>query len=322
MDPTLAAFLHHSPFPPTGALPDLSAQDVAEVRGIAQGPPGSLVWPGLFPRPPAKLARLLLAARGAFDSVEVCRIATTQYGGDLARRHGPRDRRRYDAHDALACALVHPGVTAAERAALISGLLTAASQRRGWRSRRKSWAILRWAEQTDHIDRDLLPAALQADLALPPPDAAAASPFPPQPRGPGGALDCYAAAWPRFRSHLARERASETWLDYPGIAELGRRHFGAFASGCRAPWVHRVFAATEHVLTHGDEPAQNLVVVGLFEAVQGLAYHAGSTGDRYEAALGPHARQAWATLIEGWTGAGIRDLAAWREVGEKRRAGG
>lgn len=92
------------------------------------------------------------------------------------------------------------------------------------------------------------------------------------------------------------------------------QHFFAFACGCRAPWVGAVFSAIEQVLCHGDEGAQNLIVVGLFEAVQGVAYGAGATGDAYEAALLPRSRQAWADLIEGWTGAGIRDLSAWRKL--------
>lgn len=312
--PVLANFLQHSPFPPRGALPVVTDSDLAGLHAVARGAPGDLVWPGLFPRPPAKLARLLLAARGHFDPASLTRLAQTQYGGDRPRQ--ARSVRRYDAHDALACALVHPGVPAVARAALVSTLLYSPDRRRGWRSRQKSWVIVRWAVQVGYVDRSLLPAVLDSGLVLPPPTPPTVRPFPEQVRGHSGALECYAAAWPRFGSHLARERASDAWIDYVGIAELGRRHFVAFGSGCRAPFVQAVFAATEHALAHGDEAAQTLVVVGLFEAVQGLAYHAGAIGDRYEAALGPQARRAWADLIEGWTGAGIRDLAAWRLKGK------
>ncbi len=315
--PTLAAFLQHSPFPPTGPLPPVAESDLDELRAAARGAPGDLVWPGLFPRPPVKLARLLLAARGDFEPSQLRQLAASRYGGDLARRNGPRDQRLYDAHDALACALVHPGLAASDRAALIGQLLGSPPRRRGWRSRRKSWAILRWAVRAAQLDPSCLPPSLQPSLALPPAGPLGVLPFPAQPQGHAGALDCYAAIWPRFRTHLARQRASHAWIDYVGIAELGRRHFAAFQSGCPAHWVSRVFAATEHILAHGDEPAQNLVVVGLFEAVQGLAYHAGPLGDRYEATLGPHAQKAWATLIEGWTGPGIRDLCAWRAKGQR-----
>ncbi|MDC0747401.1 hypothetical protein POL67_39085 [Polyangium sp. rjm3] len=93
---------------------------------------------------------------------------------------------------------------------------------------------------------------------------------------------------------------------------MGRAHVHAFTSGCKAPWVQDVFDAMEHVLVHGDGEARNLVVVGLMEAVQAWAYPAGEAGNRYEAKLGPHAANAWADLIEGWTGDGIRTLDAWR----------
>lgn len=315
MTPTLAAFLQHSPFPPQGALPDVIDADIDALQVVANGLPSEPVWPGLFPRPAAKLARLLLSAHGFFDPTELRRHAGTRYGGDLGRRLGPKDRRRYDAHDAFACALVHPGISAQDRAALVRDLLCATNRRRGWRSRRKSWAILRWAVQTGFLDASLLPPSLQGCLVRPPAGPAGVLPFPARPAGHDGALACYAACWPRFRTYLARQRASGEWLDYVGIADMGRRHFRAFGSGCSVPWVQGVFAATEHVLAQGDDSAQNLVVVGLFEAVQGLCYHAGAIGDRYEAALGPHARRAWADLIEGWTGAGIRDLRAWRAKG-------
>jgi hypothetical protein len=286
--------------------------ELSALRQAAQGEPGQAVWPGLFPRSPAKLARLLLAARGELPAALLTQAAT-QYGGDDKR--GPREARRYDAHDALACALVHPAIAADSRAALVAAILPPVHARRGGRSRKKSWAIVRWAEASGYLDRDRLPPWIAACLPKPPSGREQALPFPSQPRGPDGALACFAACWPRFRSHLAREREHDTWLDYPGIAELGHRHFAAFASGCRAPFVQGVFDAIEHVLTHGDDGAQNLVVVGLFEAVQGAAYRAEAAGDRYEARLEKNSRQAWAELIEGWTGAGIRDLAAWRQKG-------
>lgn len=289
----------------------MSDGELAELHIAAQGSPGQVVWPGLFPRPKAKLARLLLASAGVFDAAALIQIASAQYGGDTPR--GTKTSRRYDAHDAVCCALVHPAIAMEARAALLVRLLPAPRGRRGWRSRKKTWAILRWAVQHGYIDPSHLPSALAACLSLPPPGREFSQPFPPQPRGHDGALACFAAAWPRFASHLFRERRRAAWLDYPGIAELGHRHFAALQSGCRAPFVQGIFAAIEHVLTHGDDPAQNLVVVGLFEAVQGDAYRAGDSGDRYEATLGKNARQAWADLIEGWTGPGIRDLAAWRK---------
>ena len=285
--------------------------DLAELHVAAQGSPGQTVWPGLFPRRQAKLARLLLASQGTFDPSLLIRLAATQYGGDSKR--SAKDARRYDAHDAFSCALVHPAIDAQARADLVLAVLPLRRGRRGHRSRSKSWALVRWAVQAGYVDPSRLPAAITDCLALPPPGSVHRLPLDPTPRGHAGALACFAACWPRFRTYLARQQTRDEWLDYPGIAELGHRHFAAFQQGCRAPWVQGVFDAIEHVLTHGDDPAQNLVVVGLFEAVQGDAYAAVPAGDAYEARLGPASRRAWADLIEGWTGSGIRDLAAWRK---------
>lgn len=307
---SIASFLQASPFPPVGALPAVSADDVAGLRAAARGEPGQTVWPGLFPRPPVKLARLLLAARGEFDAATLREVAVGRYGGDRPR--AAREARRYDAHDAFACALVHPDLDADARAALVAAVLPLTPGRRGWRSRRKSWAIVRWAAGAGYIDGARLPPAIAASLPIQPSRARGVLPFVSSPCGPAAALDCFAARWPHFRALLARERAKGSWLDYVGIAALGHRHFASFQKGCQASWVQGVFDAAEHVLAHGDAAAKNLVVVGLFEAVQGDAYRAGPAGDRYEARLGPRSLQAWAALIEGWTGAGIRDLAAWR----------
>ena len=294
-----------------GPLPPVAPTELAELHVAAQGSPGQTVWPGLFPRRVAKLARLLLASHGAFDPSSLIRVAATQYGGDSKR--SAKDARRYDAHDAFACALVHPAIDAQARADLVLVVLPLRPGRRGHRSRSKSWALVRWAVQAGYVDPSRLSAAILACLALPPPGSPDRLPLDPAPCGHAGALACLAACWPRFRSHLEREKKRAAWLDYPGIAELGHRHFAAFQSGCPAPWVQGVFDAIEHVLAHGDDPAQNLVVVGLFEAVQGDAYAAVPAGDAYEARLGPASRRAWADLIEGWTGSGIRDLAAWRK---------
>ncbi len=311
---SVEAFLLSEPFPPSSALPVVTDACLPTLHRFAQGKPGQVVWPGLFPRAQVKLARLLLASVGQFDPAELLTVASSQYGGDLPIVS--KATRRYDAHDAFACALVHPAVSAEARAALVTEVLLhrGARRHRGWRSRRKSFAVARWAVQVGAVDPTLLSPMLAQQLLAPPTGLETAD-FPEAPEGAAAAVACFAARWPRFRSLLRRERAADRWLDYVGIAELGHRHFAAFASGCRAPWIQGVFEAMEHVLTCGDASAQNLVVVGLFEAVQGDAYRAGAVGERYESALPPRARRAWADLIEGWTGPGIRDLAAWRSKG-------
>ncbi|UQA60196.1 hypothetical protein [Polyangium aurulentum] len=309
----IESFVQHEPFPPRNPLPRCTPADLSWLSRAAQGAPGAVVWPGLFPRTPAKLARLLLAAHGHFDPATVLGAALAAYGSDRGKfmPGRPREHRSYHAHDALACALVHPGISQEQRLALVEKHLRDTQSSTGERSRRKSWGIVRWAAGQGFLDSTRLPRDIVADLFPRPRRAPLA--MPPAPRGNADALAAFAARWPRFRDHLARARAEQNWFDYPGIAEMGHDLFRAFACGCRAPWMGAMFEAIEHVLVHGDSEAQNLVVVGLFEAVQGAAYRAGAAGDAFEAALLPRSRDAWADLIEGWTGAGIRNLAAWRQ---------
>jgi len=307
------SFVQHEPFPPRNPLPRCTPADLSWLVHAAEGAPGTVVWPGLFPRPPAKLARLLLAAHGHFDPAAVLGAAHAAYGSDRGKfmPGRPREHRSYHAHDALACALVHPGISQEQRQALVEKHLRKMQSSPGQRSRRKSWEVVRWAAAQGFLDPARLPADIVTELSPRPRRAPLA--MPPAPRCNEEALAVFAARWPRFRAHLARERAAEKWIDYPGIAGMGCDFFRAFASGCRAPWIGAMFEAIEHVFVHGDSVAQDLVVVGLFEAVQGAAYRAGEAGDAFEAALLPRSREAWADLIEGWTGAGIRDLAAWRQ---------
>src|SRR5262249_20197068 len=63
----------------------------------------------------------------------------------------------------------------------------------------------------------------------------------------------------------------EEALYYVSIARLGRELCRAVLGGCRKPWVGEVFAAIERGLERGDREAQNLIVVGLFESMQGDA---------------------------------------------------
>lgn len=318
--PEIQVFVHTSVFPPASRLPPCSAEDLDWLVARAQGAPGATVWPGLFPRTPAKLARLLLAASGAFDAQTVLTSARTAYLPDsgcyLPGR--PRAARRYDAHDALACALVHPLLAVEVRQQLLGVVLAAADPRRGARSRRKSWEVVRWAVRAGYLPAEGLPAPVRERLTPAPSRPHELRSGPAAPLGIPEALERLAASWPRFRRIWRRERQADSWSDYPGIAALGREHFAAFANGCHAPWIAAVFTAIEQILCDGDHDAQNLIVVGLFEAVQGVAYRAGIVGNAYEAALLPRSRKAWADLIEGWTGAGIRDLNAWRQLAPSR----
>lgn len=124
----LLGFLRQ-PFPPEGPVPPVPARAEASVRSFALGAPGDPVAHGLFPSRVTKLARLALAAEGRYAAGPVRAAAEHAY-----------DRGRpYHAHDALACALVHPAVDGAPLAARHE------RSARGRRSRRKTAQVLAWA---------------------------------------------------------------------------------------------------------------------------------------------------------------------------------
>jgi hypothetical protein len=126
-------------FPPETAVPVLGQRWLPVLRDIARGRPGDQVTHGLFPSTPSKLARLALARAGDYPADVVRSAALTGYGED----------RPYHAHDALACALVHPSLDAAALVAELTAI--AASHRRGWRSRRKTHRILIWARDAGYL---------------------------------------------------------------------------------------------------------------------------------------------------------------------------
>jgi hypothetical protein len=124
-------------FPPEIEVPVVGADWVAPMREIALGEPGEPVAYGLFPSTPTKLARLALARSGLYPADVVRRAAEGAYGPD--RSHLARS---YHAHDAFACALVHPEVDATE---LVDRYLREEHGRLGWRSRRKTHRLIVWA---------------------------------------------------------------------------------------------------------------------------------------------------------------------------------
>ena len=150
-------FMSSETFPPSSLWPILTPDDLQWLEREARGAPGSLVWPGLFPRLHQKLARLLLASAGHYDPRIVLAAARDAYAPDRGAflPQKPREARRYHAHDAFACALVHPGISIEERHAL--ALETLAPSSRGSRSRRKTWAILRFAFSNGFLTPDRLP---------------------------------------------------------------------------------------------------------------------------------------------------------------------
>lgn len=136
MDTALERFLA-APFPPDVPLPspELCVSYRHELAAEAQGLPGDPIRPGLFPRPRVKNARLLLALAGDVWPSRALARARAAYDPERA----------YHAHDAVACALVEPRLPREVKESLIRHLGSETSRTRGWRSRRKTWAIWRWA---------------------------------------------------------------------------------------------------------------------------------------------------------------------------------
>jgi hypothetical protein len=124
------------------------------------------------------------------------------------------------------------------------------------------------------------------------------------------------AALASCRSEWQRElpRIAEDQLFYLDVATFGRDAFRALLEGRDEPWIAELFGVVERALIEGDENARELIVVGMFEAMQN-ANHAQGPDDLIEARLGPRSGTAWGDLIEGWTGPGVRTVAAWRAIG-------
>jgi hypothetical protein len=119
--------------------------------------------------------------------------------------------------------------------------------------------------------------------------------------------------WDARRAELHAEQ-----IYYAHIGTLGQELARAALEPLREPWIERAFTVIEHALEVGTTGTENLVVVGLFEAMQNVAYAHPAPGHVIEDQLGLLSRVAWEDLIEGWTGAGIRTISAWRERGGRR----
>lgn len=138
----LARFVRE-PFLPSRPIPDLPASWLGDVQALALGAPGAPVAHGLFPSRITKLARLLLSYDGVYPAELVRNAATAAYGPE--RSHW---RRSYHAHDAVACAVVHPSLDAR---ALLEDYAHHTRTMRGWRSRRKTHRLLAWAKRAGYL---------------------------------------------------------------------------------------------------------------------------------------------------------------------------
>ena len=120
------------PWPPVGFLPDaLPPVAIEALEVVAVARPGTRSGPA--PDDAAKIARVVLAGSGFWEASELQEPALQAYDD-------PRERQ---GHDAVACALAHPGL--GQKQALADLLWENAVNRQGWRSHRKLNRILRWA---------------------------------------------------------------------------------------------------------------------------------------------------------------------------------
>lgn len=109
-----------------------------------------------------------------------------------------------------------------------------------------------------------------------------------------------------------REEIHTSSIYYVDGANLGCELAEAVVACRDEPWMRAAFDVIERALIVGSEGTKTLVVVGLFEAMQSFVYENANPADQLDSWLGPQSREAWANLIEGWTGEGVRTIAAWR----------
>jgi hypothetical protein len=128
-------------FPPERLVPVVESRWLNPLGELAEGSPGQAVTVGVIPSTTTKLARLALARNGSYrkdimiDAVE----------------HAYDPGRPYAAHDALACALVHPDVDATP---YVDRYVLSPVHRSGWRARRKRNRLVGWAVANGYLVPD------------------------------------------------------------------------------------------------------------------------------------------------------------------------
>lgn len=127
-------------FPPNYTIPTIKNNRFEDLIGFAMGEPGDTVPHGLFPSRITKVSRLLLAKSSYYDKKQVINAAKSAYNSGQP----------YHAHDAVYCAVVHPKINAEP---IVTNYIH--ENTRGWKSRRKSWEIYRWAIKYGYIDAKL-----------------------------------------------------------------------------------------------------------------------------------------------------------------------
>lgn len=126
-------------FPPQHPLPVIKDDQHIHFIKFAMGRPGDRVTHGLFPSRLTKVSRLLLAKSSYYHKETIINAAESAYDAN----------RVYHAHDAVYCAAAHPEVDAKQMI-----INYAHENTRGWRSRRKSRELYRWAIKYGYVALD------------------------------------------------------------------------------------------------------------------------------------------------------------------------
>lgn len=79
-----------------------------------------------------------------------------------------------------------------------------------------------------------------------------------------------------------------------------------------------LFDAIERVITHGDEDARNIAIIGVVESMMTISSHRPFGAAIFMQWTGPRTKQAWAELHVLWTGAGNSLAGALRVERESK----
>jgi hypothetical protein len=102
-----------------------------------------------------------------------------------------------------------------------------------------------------------------------------------------------------------------TGIEMIDLAAFGRRLVHAISQPANEAPVRQAFAIIEERIARGGAERRTLVTA-MFEAMQNEAFANLEPPDALDDHLLPRSLEAWRALIEGFTGAGVRSIAAWR----------
>jgi uncharacterized lipoprotein NlpE involved in copper resistance len=91
-------------------------------------------------------------------------------------------------------------------------------------------------------------------------------------------------------------------LTYPDIGNIAHFIIWKYKSN-ETNCFDRIFKSAEIILKKGDDNAQNLIIVGLFEGIQNVGgWHKVDYYKGFDKWLQPESKQSWDVLIEAWEG--------------------